>query len=182
MKLVVPSLAELPEYADALHRGFWSDNILREVSAREDLVRIAADPTGFVASLDDPEAKAGPVKLADGSTVPRLPGYRRWMWDDGFCGTIGFRWQPGTSTLPNYVLGHVGYAVVPWKQRRGYATKALALLLPECRRQGLSYIELTTDPDNLASQKVITSNGGFVLERFTADRHGKEQLRFRIML
>lgn len=186
MKLIVPSLAELPHYAEALRRGFWSDNLRREASAREELARIEADPAAFIAGLDRRDTKEERITLPDGSTVPRLPGYRRWMWDDAsdgsFCGQVNFRWQPGTSTLPSHVLGHVGYAVVPWKQRRGYATRALALMLPECRREGLAYIELTTDPDNLPSQKVIASNGGVLIERFRAERYGKEELRFRIML
>ena len=182
MKLVVPSLAELQQYANALTRGFYPDNLRKEVAAKEELVRIEADPAAFVASLTDREARGGPVKLADGTTVPRLPGYRRWIWDGEFCGQIGLRWQPCASTLPSYVLGHCGYAVVPWKRRKGYATRALALLLPEARREGLEYIELTTDPDNLPSQKVITANGGVMIERFHAERHHKDELRFRIML
>lgn len=184
MNLVVPSLDRLPAYADALRRGFWSDNLRREESAREELAMIAADPAGFVAALDDPEGKRPPIVLPDGSTVPRLPGYRRWMWDDGFCGAVNFRWQPGTSALPGYVLGHLGYAVVPWKQRRGYATKALTLMLPEARKLGLAHIDLTTDPDNLPSQKVITANGGYLVERFTkaAGHGGGETLLFRIPL
>ena len=184
MNLVVPALEYLDAYADALRHGFWSDNIRREESAREELEMIAADPAAFVASLDDPEAKSGPIKLPDGSTVPRLPGYRRWMWDDGFCGNVNFRWKPGTSVLPEYVLGHLGYAVVPWKQRRGYATQALALMLPEVRKLGLQHVDLTTDPDNLPSQKVITANGGHLVERFTKDaaHGGGESLLFRIPL
>lgn len=182
MKLVVPSLAELPQYADALRRGWSPDNVRLAAAAREELERIDADPAAFVASLDDREARSGPVTLPDGSKVPRLPGYRRWMWDGEFCGSIGFRWRPGTAELPPYVLGHVGYAVVPWKRRLGYATRALALLLPECRREGLAYIELTTDPDNDASQKVITANGGFLVERFRAGHYGKDELRFRVPL
>lgn len=187
MKLLVPALPELDRYAEALRRGgYFPDNIRREVSAHEELKKIAADPAAFVASLDDPEAKAGPITLPDGSTVERLPGYRRWMWDDhdGFCGHIGFRWQPGTSALPPYVLGHVGYAVVPAKRGRGYATKALALLLPEARAQGLDHVTLTTDPDNIPSQKVITNNGGTLVDRFNAtDAHGgHEMLRWRIAL
>jgi len=185
MELVVPSLDRLEQYAQALRRGgFWPDNIRREASAREELDKIAADPAAFVASLDDREAKGGPITLSDGSQVKRLPGYRRWIWDDGFCGSIGFRWQPETSALPPYVLGHIGYAVVPWKRRRGYATRALALLLPEARKEGLSHVELTTDADNLPSQKVITSNGGTLVERFDkSEAHGGgATLRWRIVL
>jgi hypothetical protein len=30
-----------------------------------------------------------PIKLPNGTTVPRPPGSRRWLWDDEFCGSIG---------------------------------------------------------------------------------------------
>jgi predicted acetyltransferase len=184
MDLVVPSLAGLPQYADALRRGFFPDNIRREVSAREELAKIAQDPRAFVTSLDDREARGGPITLPDGSQVQRLPGFRRWMWDeDEFCGQIGFRWQPGTEVLPLHVLGHIGYAVVPWKRRRGYATKALALMLVEARREGLAWVELTTDDDNAPSQKVILANGGQMVERFASPSHGEQlHIRYRIPL
>lgn len=184
MKLVVPALEYLDAYADALRRGFWSDNLRREESAREELEMIAANPADFVAALDDPEGKRPPIMLPDGSTVPRLPGFRRWMWDDGFCGSVNFRWQPGTSDLPRHVLGHLGYAVVPWKQQRGYATRALALMLPEARKLGLAHIDLTTDPDNLPSQKVITANGGALVNSFRKEAAygATESLLFRIPL
>jgi predicted acetyltransferase len=184
LDLIIPSLAHLDAYADALRRGWSPDNVRLEEAAREELELIADDPAGFVTMLDDREAKRGPVTLPDGSQVPRLPGYRRWMWDGAFCGSVGFRWQPGTSALPPYVLGHIGYSVVPWKQRRGYATRALALLLPEARREGLDYVELTADPDNLPSQKVITANGGVLVKRFRKEAAygGADALLFRIAL
>lgn len=182
MELVVPSLAYLDAYTDALRHGWSADNVRLEVAAREELDRIAADPQAFVASLDDREAKGSPITLPDGSTVPRLPGFRRWMWDGSFCGSIGFRWQPGTAALPSHVLGHIGYAVVPWKRGRGYATQALAVMLEEARREGLPYVELTTDPANEPSQRVILGNGGVFIERFCSPAYGKEELRFRISL
>ena len=116
LQLVVPSLAHLDAYADALRRGWSPDNVRLAEAAREELEWIAEDRAAFVAMLEDREAKRGPITLPDGSQVPRLPGYRRWMWDGDFCGSIGFRWQPGTSALPAYCLGHIGYSVVPWKR------------------------------------------------------------------
>jgi predicted acetyltransferase len=184
LQLLVPSLAQLDAYVDALKRDWSPDNIRLGAAAAEELAWIDADAAGFVTSLDDREAKAGPITLPDGSRVPRLPGYRRWIWDGGFCGSVGFRWQPGTEALPPHCLGHIGYAVVPWKRGCGHATRALALLLPEARKEGLKYVELTTDLGNVPSQKVITNNGGVFVKRFHKDpAYGNvEALLFRIDL
>ena len=100
----------------------------------------------------DRDARGTPVRLPDGTEARRLPGYFRWITDGAFCGSISLRWQPGTTDLPPHVLGHVGFAVVPWKRDRGYATRALALLLPDARSLGLGHVDLTTDPANTTSQ------------------------------
>ncbi len=184
MNLVVPALPYLGSYAASLRRGWSPDNVRIEEAPREELAAIDRDAVAFVGSLDDPEAKGAPITLPDGTTVPRLPGYRRWMWDGEFCGSINFRWQPGTAALPAHCLGHIGYAVVPWKRRQGYASRALAMLLPEASRLGLPYVELTADPDNLPSQKVITNNGGVLVRRFRKEpAYGDDDsLLFRIAL
>jgi predicted acetyltransferase len=183
MTLVWPAAEYLPSYVHALEEG-WSPDNLRPQTGRDELARIAKDPARFLAEQVDREAKGPPVTLPDGSTVPRLPGYSQWMWDGEFCGSIGFRWQPGTTELPPHCLGHVGYSVVPWKRGRGYATRALALLLPQAREENLAYIELTTDADNTASRRVIEANGGKLIEKFNkpAPYGGAESLRFRIRL
>jgi predicted acetyltransferase len=182
--LVRPSRVELPAYGEALARGWSPDNVRGADAAREQTAAIARDADRFLARLDDERAEGGPILLPDGSTVPRLPGVVRWIWDGDFCGSIGLRWQPGTPALPAHVLGHIGYAVVPWKRRMGCATRALASILPEARRRGLPWVELTTDPDNLASQKVILACGGRPIERFRkpAVYGGGDGLRFRIDL
>lgn len=184
MKLVRPATAHLPGYVEALRRGWSPDNVRLAEAAREQLYAIEQDADAFLAGLDDREAKGGPVTLPDGSLVPRLPGFRRWLWDGAFCGSIGFRWQPGSAALPSHVLGHIGYAVVPWKRRRGYATRALGLLLDEVRLLGLPHVEVTTDPANAASIRVITGNGGVLAECFVEDAAYGERpaLRFRIAL
>jgi predicted acetyltransferase len=173
----------LPSYVRALEQG-WSPDNLRPEAAREALDQIARDAGQFLAEQVDREAKGRPIPLPDGRVVPRLPGYHKWMWDGEFCGEIGFRWQPGTTDLPPHCLGHIGYSVVPWKRGYGYATRALRLLLPEARQEGLAYVELTTDADNVASQRVIEANGGTLVERFNkpAGHGGAASLRFRIPL
>ena len=183
MILVWPSAEYLPGYMDALERG-WSPNTIRSEAGREELERIAAGADQFLAEQVDHEAKGPPVKLPDGSTAARIPGYRRWLWDGEFCGIINLRWQPGTAELPPHCLGHIGYSIVPWKRNRGYATQALELLLPEVRDLGLPYVELTTDPDNVASRRVIEANGGVLFETFTklAAYGGTSGLRYRIHL
>ncbi len=184
MQLVRPAVEYLASYRAALERG-WSLNTMDPAAGRVELERTEADSVAFLAAQDDPEGSGEPITLPDGSVVPRLPGYRRWIWDDDFGGVISVRWQPGTAALPPHVLGHVGYAVVPWKRRRGLATAALRELPPEIRGLGLPYVDLTTDVDNLASQKVITANGGVLVERFTKPAaYGPDSpaLRWRIEL
>lgn len=183
-RLVTPSAEQLPAYIAALERDWSPDNVMGRAAAEAQLAKIAADPDAFLAGMDDPEARGGPIPQPDGSFTERLPGITRWIWDGDFCGSIGFRWRPGTEDLPPTCLGHVGYAVVPWKQGRGHATAALAMILPDARARGLRWIDLTTDPANLPSQKVITANGGTLVERFIkpAVFGGAEGLRFRIPL
>jgi predicted acetyltransferase len=75
--------------------------------------------------------------------------------------------------------------VVPWKRRRGYATRALHDLLPAAKAEGLRYVEITTDPDNIASRRVIEANGGVLVEEFVkpaAFGRDKRGFRYRITL
>jgi predicted acetyltransferase len=181
MTLVWPAREYLASYVAALEGGWSPDNMRPEV-IQEELARIAINPDAFLASLVD-RIGVGEFVLPDGTVVPRLPSYSRWIWDGDFCGRINFRWMPGSEALPPYCLGHIGYAVVPWKQRRGYATAALREMLNEARAEGLRYVEITTDPTNVASQRVIEANGGVLFERFIKPPpFGKDVpgLRYRI--
>jgi predicted acetyltransferase len=184
MRLVWPSLEYLPSYVAALKRGWSPDNLRGDAAAQEELERIAANANAFLVSLVDVDGTGGPITLPDGTSVPRLPGYRQWMWDGEFCGSIGFRWRQGTEALPPYCLGHIGYTVVPWKQRLGYATRALREVLRDVKTRGLRYVEITTDPSNIPSQRVIEANGGVLVEEFiTSAAYGnKLELRYRVHL
>lgn len=183
MELVWPAPDYLRSYCEALRRG-WSPNNMRPQVAEEELAAIAQDPDAYFDRIVNFQGGGLGVLLPDGSVVPRLPGYRKWMWDGEFCGSIQLRWVDGEEGLPAYCRGHIGFSVVPWKQRRGYATRALAMLLPEARARHLRYVEITTTPSNAGSQKVIRANGGFLVNEFEkpASLGGGPELRFRINL
>lgn len=183
MVLVIPAARHLPDYVAALQRG-WSPDNLRPDAGAEQLAAIARDADGFLARMEDREAAGGPVTLPDGSTAPRLPSVRRWIWRDGFCGSIGLRWRPGTEELPPHCLGHIGYAVTPWRRREGLATAALLALSPEARAVGLRHVDLTTDPNNVASIRVIEKAGGVFVKTFEAPAYlgGAEERLYRIHL
>jgi predicted acetyltransferase len=183
VELVRPGFEHLPGYLDALRRG-WSPNTEHVGFDQAAIDRVTRDPGRFLELCDDREAAGGPIELPDGTTVPRLPGLTRWMWDGDFAGAINLRWQPGTRALPPTCLGHIGYSVVPWKRQQGYATAALAAMLPLAAAEGLTIVDITTDVDNVASQRVIRANGGVLVERFTKleSAGGGTALRFEVDL
>ncbi|RVT82807.1 GNAT family N-acetyltransferase [Rhodobacteraceae bacterium CCMM004] len=183
MQLIAPTLDLPAGYGAALRRGGSPDN-LRPAVAAQQLAQIAGDPEGFCAGFDDPRGQGGPVTRPDGRRVARPPSIRRWIWDDGICGTIGLRWQTGTEALPPGCPGHVGYAVVPWRRGEGLATAALRAVLPPARAVGLRWIEVTTDPGNAPFRRVIVKAGGVFaapdpLPRATG---GRDAVHYRIAL
>lgn len=184
MRLVVPAREHLSEYVDALKQGWSGDTIDTANTARKELAEIESDAEAFLARMTDRDPRGTFVTLPDGSQRPRLPSIRRWMWDDGLCGSINLRWQNGTAELPPDVLGHIGYSTVPWRQGKGYAKEALRLILLEAKREGLPYVELTANPENIASQRVILANGGVFVESFRKSEAygGAMSLRYRISL
>ena len=183
IQLIRPNQTYLQSYVEALEKGY-SPSSTRPRQRLDELEAIKQNPVEFLATIDDAEAKGPPLTLPDGTSVPRLPRHERWMWDGDFAGSIGLRWQPGTPDLPPHCLGHIGYSVVPWKRQKGYATIALRLMLPEAAALGLPYVEVVTDTDNTASQRVILANGGALVERFHKGPNlgGGAALRFRIDL
>ncbi len=176
--LLVPDLAHLPDYAAALQRG-WSADSTRNTGA-EQLARIAEDAAAFIAGLCNPEG--GASTLRDGTVAPMLPGTTRWIWDEGFCGSINLRHRHGTADLPPHVSGHIGYSVVPWRQREGHATRALAATLPLAAARGLPHVILTCDTDNPGSRKVIERNGGVLVAEADDPATGTRKLVFRLGL
>lgn len=157
--LLRPERAHLDAYDAALVTG-WSPNNLRPEAAEEERARIVRDPDGLLASFEDVQGAGPPVTMPDGSVVARLPSIRRFIWQDGFAGVISLRWTKDGGPLPPTCLGHVGYAVVPWRRREGLASRALVEICALAPAFGLSEIDVTCGPQNEASRGVIEKAGG----------------------
>lgn len=56
--------------------------------------------------------------------------------------------------------GHIGYYVRPSERGKGYGIEALRLGLGQLRELGESRALLTVNPSNIASIRVVLSNGG----------------------
>lgn len=168
VELLTPNLALLPSYLAALERGWTPNKDDDPDGAKRLLDRIRKDPEAFLASLVNPTGRGEPILLEDGTSVPRLPFTRFWIIDGDYVGDLNLRWQQGTSALPAYVLGHVGYAVVPWKRSAGYASAALRLLMPFARELGLEWLDIAMDTCNMASRRTAEKAGADFVKIFNA--------------
>lgn len=76
--------------------------------------------------------------------------------------------------------GHIGYEVRPSERGKGYAKRLLAMLLGLARQFGHRRVLVTCDKDNLASARVIQSNGGVLDSEVASPRSGKPVQRYWI--
>ncbi len=186
ISLQAPDRALLGSYEAAL-RGGWSPNTTRDV-APEQLAAIAADADAFLAEIrGDP----GRIRLPDGREVDRIPGPTRWIFAEDrperpFVGSINLRWQEDAQgrpmlALPEHVLGHIGYSILPAFAGHGYASAALAAMLRVAHAAGLPEVVITCDETNAASRRIIEKNGGRLVETFVMPLYGSEpHLRFMV--
>ena len=78
--------------------------------------------------------------------------------------------------------GHIGYGIRPSERRKGYGTIILRKTLEKAREIGIRRALVTCDKQNIASRKVILSNGGIFDSEEFIDSRGCVIQRFWIEL
>lgn len=118
-----------------------------------------AEPHAFAAYVNQlcTDPRTGAARLG-------APPMTLWWWvaSTRYIGRLSL-WHRLNADL--ILAGHVGYDVRPSMRHRGHATAMLAAALPHAHALGIDPAIATTRTGNQASQAVITSNGGRLIDR-----------------
>lgn len=168
LRLIRPDMDYLESYTVALERG-WSPSSMVDNSAKL-LGLLMQNPEKHAADLAAYSAKGADY-------------IHWWMWDGGFCGFVLLMHAAGTTALLPHLPGHLGYNVVPWKRRQGYASRALALAKPLFAARGFGSLEVMCREDNAASRRVLEKSGAVWRETRVFATYGPEpRCRYEVPL
>ena len=79
-------------------------------------------------------------------------------------------------------MGAIGYSVRPTERNKHYGTYMLKLLLLQCQNLGLKEVCISCWETNLASKKIIESNGGLLDKRFFDTKNYYYGLKYWVQL
>ena len=87
-----------------------------------------------------------------------VPQTSYWLYDDEK--PVGYgRLRHRLNDKLAQTGGHIGYAVRSSERKKGYGNKLLSLLLVECEKIGFNKVQIGTNIDNIASNKIILNHG-----------------------
>ncbi len=133
---------------------FYHDLVKNDIKNSEFYSESATDFEKYVTSLVDESA---------GINLPKgyVPCDHLWFidHDKNVLGVIRIRHNIDNEFL-SLEAGHIGYDVAPTHRNKGYAKAMLKQALSKAKSLGIDQALITADENNIASRKVIESNGG----------------------
>lgn len=140
---------------------------------------ISSNPKHFQNEIENfPDSVLNNLRAEKARKVPRCTF---WLVDtDGYIGTVQLRLVPQARF--SCIASSVYYDIRPSKRRRGYGSRALALVSSKARTLGLNQLILTCDSTNLASKRIIQNAGGQLVGMETVPDREKPVLRFKLPL
>ena len=135
---------------------------------------VSSDFESFLYHL---RAQQDPAKL-----LPyRIPQSHFWLVNDSeFIGILSLCSGPDDTFIR--ISGHIGYQIRPSQRQRGYGKQLLRLGLQKAKELGLTRLLLTCDEANIASKKIIESNGGQFETAIQVEGSPVKKLRYWIDL
>lgn len=162
MRLVFPTMAYKEKAIDYI-REFWEYG--SEVNGSGSLDRYLQESTyeNWLQKLID----SMDIANIPAPKVPDLTYFYVREEDDCIVGMCNLR-----LALNDFLRkegGHIGYSVRPTERCRHYATDMLANALQLYDVLGIQEVIVTCDKENPASTKVITNNGGELVDEFYSE-------------
>ena len=91
-----------------------------------------------------------------------VPQTSYWLYDDDK--VIGYgRIRHYLNDKLIETSGHIGYAIRSTERGKGYGDRILSLLLEECKKLNISRVQIGTNSDNVASNKIILKHSGVLI-------------------
>ena len=84
--------------------------------------------------------------------------------------------------IPETMSSHIYYEISSEYRSKGYGKMILSLGLEKAKEIGLSEVFITCMEDNVASRKIIESNGGTFVEVAFIPQENKKMLKYKIVL
>lgn len=167
MELIIPSLRYIESYKSALAEfdahgisGFWQK------------FGKVVDENSTINKIKNLDVKA---ELAS----DMVPSTVYWLIDnDTFIGHVSIRHELNAALQQRG--GHIGYAIRPSMQKKGYGSRLLELAIPKVKALGIEKALVTCDKENIASRKIIERNKGVLLDEIEVNK--KAIMRFWISL
>ena len=93
------------------------------------------------------------------------------MHGEKILGAISIRPKKNAQSIG--LDGHCGFGIRPSERKKGYATKMLNMALPIFQERDVNPVVVTCDKENIGSAKVITNNGGVLVDEVIGEKSGK---------